>query len=62
MRDCAVKGTKVADRLPMSRARLPYAAVAVTHALMLAAAVTELALGIDAQGQSLENVAEPLSS
>ena len=29
---------------------------------MLAAAVTELALGIDAQGQSLENVAEPLSS
>ncbi len=36
-----------------------YAAAAV---LMMVAAMTELALGIDAQGQSLENVAEPLSS
>lgn len=36
-----------------------YAAAA---ALMVAAAAAELVLGIDAQGQSLENVAEPLSS
>ncbi len=34
----------------------------VAAALMLAAAVTEAAIGVDAEGKSLENVAEPLSS
>jgi MFS family permease len=35
---------------------------ALAALLMLAAAATEAALGIDAEGKSLESVADPLSS
>ena len=38
------------------------AGYALAAALLLAAAATELVLGIDAEGKSLESIADPLSS